>query len=125
MRTVRGHIKAAVNDALLLRGTTNFADLADYRCFIDEVVTARNRRYGPGIDAEPKALQSLPNMRTADYEEVLVTVTSSGGFTLRKVFYTVPSRLIGHRLRVSGQQKDGSTWPPSSTCFHVVWWAGR
>lgn len=27
-------------------------------------------------------------------------VTSAGGFTLRKVFYTVPSRLIGHRLRV-------------------------
>ena len=27
-------------------------------------------------------------------------VTSSGGFMLRKVFYTVPSRLIGHRLRV-------------------------
>ncbi len=27
-------------------------------------------------------------------------VTSSGGFTLRKVFYTVPSRLIGHCLRV-------------------------
>ena len=27
-------------------------------------------------------------------------VTSSGGFTLRKVFYTVPSRLIGHQLRV-------------------------
>ena len=26
-------------------------------------------------------------------------MTSSGGFTLRKVFYTVPSRLIGHRLR--------------------------
>src|SRR3954470_12153157 len=31
---------------------------------------------------------------------VTVRVTSSGGFTLRKVFYTVPSRLIGHRLRV-------------------------
>src|SRR3546814_15446828 len=46
------------------------------------------------------ALQSLPSMRTSDYEEVLVMVTSSGGFTLRKVFYTVPSRLIGHRLRV-------------------------
>jgi hypothetical protein len=27
-------------------------------------------------------------------------VTSSGGFMLRRVFYTVPSRLIGHRLRV-------------------------
>ena len=27
-------------------------------------------------------------------------VSSSGGFRLRKVFYSVPSRLIGHRLRV-------------------------
>ena len=27
-------------------------------------------------------------------------VTSSSGFRLRKVFYSVPSRLIGHRLRV-------------------------
>ena len=95
-----GHIKAAVKDALLLRGTADFADLADYRRFIDEVVTARNRRHAPGIDAERRSLQLLPNARTTDYEEVLVTVTSSGGFTLRKVFYTVPSRLIGHRLRV-------------------------
>ena len=45
-------------------------------------------------------LQELPDRRTSDYEEVTVRVTSSGGFTLRKVFYTVPSRLIGHRLRV-------------------------
>ncbi|MBU6396463.1 MAG: IS21 family transposase [Sphingomonadales bacterium] len=95
-----GHIKAAVKDALLLRGTADFADIADYRRFIDEVVTARNRRHAPGIDAERRSLQLLPNARTTDYEEVLVTVTSSGGFTLRKVFYTVPSRLIGHRLRV-------------------------
>ena len=29
-----------------------------------------------------------------------VTVTSTSGFTLKKVFYSVPSRLIGHRLRV-------------------------
>ncbi len=26
-------------------------------------------------------------------------MTSSGGFTFRRVFYTMPSRLIGHRLR--------------------------
>ena len=39
-------------------------------------------------------------MPTADYEETSVVVTSSSGFTLRRVFYTVPSRLIGHRLGV-------------------------
>jgi hypothetical protein len=42
----------------------------------------------------------LPPRRTADYEEVLVRVTSTSGFVLRNVFYSVPSRLIGHRLRV-------------------------
>ncbi len=31
---------------------------------------------------------------------MIVTVSSTGGVTLRKVFHTVPSRLIGHRLRV-------------------------
>jgi hypothetical protein len=45
-------------------------------------------------------LRLLPRRRSGDHEETIVTVTSSGGFTLKKVFYTVPSRLIGHRLRV-------------------------
>jgi hypothetical protein len=45
-------------------------------------------------------LTALPKRRTADYEEKIVTVTSSGGFILRRVFYTAPSQLIGHRLRV-------------------------
>ena len=82
-----------------MRGVHDFDDVAAYRRFIDELVAARNRRVGARIDAERLHLQPLPGARTADYEEVIVTVTSSGGFTLRKVFYTVPSRLIGHRLR--------------------------
>ena len=45
-------------------------------------------------------MKKLPERRTTDYEEAIVQVTSSGGFDLRRVFYTVPSRLIGHRLRV-------------------------
>ena len=100
IESVHGHLKAAVEDALLLRGTRNFDDLGDYRHFIDEVVARRNRRYGARIDAERATLQPLPDRRTTDYEEVIVPVTSSSSFTLKKVFYTVPSRLIGHRLRV-------------------------
>ena len=36
--------------------------------------------------------------RTDDFDTVRVRVTSSGGFTYRRVFYSVPSRLIGHQL---------------------------
>jgi len=100
IESAHGHLKAAIRDALLLRGSADFDDLADYRRFIDEVVGRRNRRHGPRIDIERAALRALPDRRTSDFEEVIVTVTSSSAFTLRKVFYTVPSRLIGHRLRV-------------------------
>jgi transposase InsO family protein len=95
-----GHLKAAIADALLLRGSRDFADLAAYRRFVDEVVGRRNARVAPRIEIERAALRDLPPRRTADHEEAIVTVTSSGGFVLRKVFYSVPSRLIGHRLRV-------------------------
>lgn len=95
-----GHLKRVIEDALLMRGTSDFDDLAAYRRFIDEIVGRRNARTAKRIDIERAALQELPDRRTADYEQVTVRVTSSGGFTLRKVFYTVPSRLIGHRLRV-------------------------
>ena len=71
-----------------------------YRRFIDEIVSRINARNLRRIEVERALLQPLPKRRTADFEEVPVTVTSSGGFTLRKVFYSVPSRLIGHRLRV-------------------------
>jgi transposase InsO family protein len=100
IESAHGHLKRAIEDALLLRGTRDFDDLAAYRRFIDEVVGRRNARLGPRIDAERACLQDLPARRTADYEETIVTVTSSSGFVLRKVFYSVPSRLIGHRLRV-------------------------
>jgi hypothetical protein len=95
-----GHLKRAIEDALLMRGARDFDDLAAYRRFVDEIVGRRNARNAKRIDIERAELRELPNRRTTDYEEVTVRVTSAGGFTLRKVFYTVPSRLIGHRLRV-------------------------
>jgi transposase InsO family protein len=95
-----GHLKSAIRDALLMRGAADFADLPAYRQFVDEIVSRHNARNRPRIDVERAHLKTLPNRRTSDYEEVGVRVTSSGGFTLRKVFYSVPSRLIGHQLRV-------------------------
>lgn len=95
-----GHLKRAINDALLMRGSKDFENLGAYRQFIAERVSRCNARHRARIDAERATLSALPARRTNDFEESQIIVTSSGGFTLRKVFYTVPSRLIGHRLRV-------------------------
>ncbi len=65
-----------------------------------------------GSSWERSRLTPLTKRRTADYEEKIVTVTSSGGFFLRRVFNTAPSRLIGHRLYLYDDRLDcflGST----------------
>jgi hypothetical protein len=95
-----GHLKSAIRDALLLRGSRDFDTIAEHRAFIDALVGRRNARNRRRIDAERAVLRPLPVRRAEDGEEAMVTVTSSGGFMLRRVFYTIPSRLIGHRLKV-------------------------
>ena len=100
IESAHGHLKQALEDTLLLRGSRDFADLDAYRAFVDGVVGQRNANLVKRIALEKATLTPLPKRRTTDYEEKAIPVTSSGGFTLRRVFYTVPSRLIGHRLRV-------------------------
>ena len=95
-----GHLKRALVDALLLRASRDFDDLPGWRRFVDEIVGRRNARNAKRIEQERAELKDLPERKTADYEEVHVDVTGSSAFTLRKVFYTVPSRLIGHKLLV-------------------------
>ena len=94
------HLKRSLQQALLLRGSCDFVDLEAYRRFVDEVVGHANARRRKALEIERARLTPLPSRRTDDHEEELVAVTRSGGFFLRRIFYTVPSRLIGHRLRV-------------------------
>jgi len=93
-----GHLKKTIEDALLLRGSRDFEDLAAYRQFIDEIIGRNNAKNRKRLEVERPLLKELPERRTSDYEETRVWVTSSGGFVLRKVFYTVPSQFVGHNL---------------------------
>ena len=94
-----GHLKTRLGQALLLRASTDFEDLDAYRRFAAQVVARHNANHRDALHCEADHLQSLPRQRSCDYDEATVTVTSSSGFVLRKVFYTVPSTLIGHRLK--------------------------
>jgi hypothetical protein len=95
-----GHLKRTVVQALLLRGSVDFESLEAYRGWIANLIGRRNARRAKMVQLECTALRPLPPGRTTDYDEATVFVTSSSGFVLRKVFYTVPSRLIGFRMQV-------------------------
>ena len=93
-----GHLKRRIADALALRGSSDFETLDAYRLFVADVVGRANAHRSKVIEAERAVLRDLPVERTVDYEQISVNIGQSSGFVLRRVFYTVPSRLIGHRL---------------------------
>lgn len=94
------HLKAAIAQALILRGNRDFASLADYRRFVNLLVARRNRQRADAVLAERAHLGVLPARRTTDFTETVVPVTRTGGFLVKRVFYSAPSQLIGQLLRV-------------------------
>ncbi len=95
-----GHIKRRIEQALLLRGSYDFKSIKDYQTFIDEVVDMSNRRNAKAINLEREALLPLPKTSAADYSELRVVVSSSSTIDVRRVTYTVPSRLQAEVLTV-------------------------
>ena len=96
----QGTLKSRLDQALLLRGSRGFTSLEEYRQFVSEVAIRLNKRIARAFAVERNALRSLPRRRTGDYEELPARVSKFGTFNVRGVLYSVPSRLIGHRLSV-------------------------
>jgi len=95
-----GHFKRKVEQQLLLRGHRDFSDLAEYKSFIERIVSTINRRCATRFKEEQIHLQDLPKQRTNDFSEHYVKISSSSTLVMKRVTYTVPSRLIGTTLLV-------------------------
>ena len=96
----QGTLKRTMEQALLLRGHRDFADLDAYRRFVAEVFARLNARVAGKFNVERTLLKALPARRSSDYEEVDARVTKYSTMTVKKVLYTTPSRLVGQRLKV-------------------------
>lgn len=95
-----GHLKRRIRQAFLLRGGYDFSSKEDYQNWLEGVVNQHNRRNAKSVTLDKDALQLLPNYKAADYTELSVSVTTSSTIEVRRVTYTVPSRLQGETLRI-------------------------
>jgi hypothetical protein len=95
-----GHLKNRIAQALYLRGSTDFASVADYQAFISDIVAKLNQQHQAKFAEEQKHLQPLPPQRVADYEVLTARVSSRSTIDVRCILYTVPSRLIGRQLEL-------------------------
>ena len=106
----QGSLKKGMDQALLLRGSREFADLATYEQFVAETVRRLNARCARAWEIERACLRPLPARRTADFEEVDARVSKFGVFIAKSVLYSVPSRLAGHQLKVRLHSTHLDAW---------------
>lgn len=95
-----GHLKKRIEQALLLRGNSDFASVSAYEEFLVGIVDVINDRKQIKLEEERLHLLPLPLHRTADYTEQVVRVNTSSTMQVKRATYTVPSRLIGEAVRV-------------------------
>jgi Mu transposase-like protein len=94
--------KTAVDQALRVRGSRDFASRCEYEHFLQNLMYKRNQnpsRTTP-FSAEKQALRPLPAAVLAPCKEVEVTVSRFSTINVGSNIYSVPSRLIGNKLRV-------------------------
>ncbi len=94
------HFKEAVEQALLLRGSRDFASREQYTAFLAEVCRLRNANRSKRLAEESTALRPLPARRLETCRRLGVTVSSGSVIRVQNNVYSVNSRLIGERVEV-------------------------
>ncbi len=91
-------LKSALRQALVIRGSRDFASVADYEQFVQEIVRRLNRRCEAKLEEERAHLRPLPARRLPAYTSFRVKVHKWSTIRLSNKTYSVPSRLRGHEV---------------------------
>jgi transposase len=119
------HFKQAVDQALRVRGTRDFASRSAYEHFLQDLVYKRNQTRSSQATQEREHLRPLPATPLAPCKEVRVTVSRFSTIHVDSNVYSVPSRLIGTMvmIRVRAETLEGYVGP--SSVFHLPRLVGK
>lgn len=100
VESANGALKRALEQALLLRGSRDFDDIDAWQRFVDELNRKRNKARGRRVAEDIEAMRELNVAKLPEYVEEVAQVSEWSTIRVRHCAYSVPSRLIGHVLRV-------------------------
>lgn len=92
--------KRAAQQALLLRGSRDFATRAQYETFLREILVGRNRSRAGKLREELERMHDLPLSRLDDFRRERVRVSVFSTLRAAENVYSVASRLIGEWVEV-------------------------
>ena len=90
--------KKAVEQALMLRGSRDFADMAEYAKFLKDVFAQRNAGRRQRLAEELAVMRELPARRLESARRERVRVDSGSLIHVERNAYSVNSRLIGEKV---------------------------
>lgn len=93
-------LKSALRQALVLRGSRDFASVAEYETFLGAIRATLNERSTDRLVADRAALRPLPKTRLPEYTKYDATVRQWSTIHFARRVYSVPSRLIGCAVQV-------------------------
>ncbi len=93
-------MKRRLEQKLILRGSCDFKEPAEYGELVAEVFSALNAPRQRRYEQELETLSPLPAYRFADYELLTVRVRSTSTIEVHQVVYSVPPSLIGRQVAV-------------------------
>jgi hypothetical protein len=102
--------KRAVDQALLLRGSRDFASREEYEVFLQRLVEQRNGGRQVRLAEEIAHLRALPERRLEALKVVRVRVTRGSTIHVQHNLYSVPSRLIGEWVEVRVYTEHLEVW---------------
>ena len=95
-----GTFKTALEQALILRGHRDFSSVGSYLEFVSSVLDSLNSKCAKKFAVEREALNPLPSIMLPSYTELQVRVYKWSTIRVANHAYSVPSRLIGHKIKV-------------------------
>jgi len=101
VEAANGVLKRRIEQHLLLRGSRDFDSVSDYEGWIqDTVIAPANANRSTRLREELSVMRPLNTSWLPEFKELDVQVTSWSTIRVKYNAYSVPSRLIGERLRV-------------------------
>lgn len=110
VESANGAFKSRVNQHLLLRGSRDFVDLEAYRLFLEQIAHKTNRMRSNKLAQEFALMRPLKARLLNEYEEKIVRVTSWSTVNIRSKTYSVPSRLMGEKVKVRLYENRAEIW---------------
>jgi hypothetical protein len=107
--------KQAVDQALMLRGSRDFAGRGDYQGFLRKLMAGRNANRKERFHEEIAALSSLPARRLEMTRRLKARVDSGRTIHVGGNTYSLPSRLIGEQVDVYVGAETLEIWHGASS----------